>query len=357
MLYLKSLAVIAALVSNADVALGQSPVWGQCGGMGWTGAKTCASGSSCVFSNPYYSQCIPGNNNPGTPTTTAVVTTSQPSSPGNGGGGGGGGTGTGSAGCGKSPTFSSGARSINVNGQNRQYTIRIPNGYNMNTKYKLIFGFHWVGGTMKDVSSGGTDGATWAYYGQQRASNEGAILVAPQGIGNGWGNGGGADITFVTQMRQAIENDLCVDQGARFAVGFSYGASMSFSVACSLAKDFRAVAVISGGQLSGCAGGNDPIAYLGIHGISDGTLGIAGGRSLRDRFVRNNGCTPMSPAEPAKGSKTHIKTQYTGCRAGYPVTWIAFDGGHYPGPNDGSYVDSGKNSYTGPEIWSFFNQF
>jgi len=32
--------------------------WGQCGGKGFTGAKTCVSGSKCVVSNEYYSQCL-----------------------------------------------------------------------------------------------------------------------------------------------------------------------------------------------------------------------------------------------------------------------------------------------------------
>ncbi|KAF3115637.1 hypothetical protein TWF569_001620 [Orbilia oligospora] len=35
-----------------------SPLWGQCGGNGWTGPKTCAQGR-CVVSNAWYSQCIP----------------------------------------------------------------------------------------------------------------------------------------------------------------------------------------------------------------------------------------------------------------------------------------------------------
>ncbi|KAH8805958.1 glycoside hydrolase family 3 protein [Xylogone sp. PMI_703] len=35
-----------------------SPLWGQCGGQGWTGPTTCASGT-CTYSNPYYSQCLP----------------------------------------------------------------------------------------------------------------------------------------------------------------------------------------------------------------------------------------------------------------------------------------------------------
>jgi acetylxylan esterase len=32
--------------------------WGQCGGQSYTGCKTCASGSTCTYSNPWYSQCL-----------------------------------------------------------------------------------------------------------------------------------------------------------------------------------------------------------------------------------------------------------------------------------------------------------
>jgi len=32
--------------------------YGQCGGVGWTGATTCASGSTCTASGAYYSQCL-----------------------------------------------------------------------------------------------------------------------------------------------------------------------------------------------------------------------------------------------------------------------------------------------------------
>ncbi|KIK60904.1 carbohydrate-binding module family 1 protein [Collybiopsis luxurians FD-317 M1] len=42
----------------------QSPIWGQCGGIGWTGATTCASGSVCTASNPWWFQCIPGEATP-----------------------------------------------------------------------------------------------------------------------------------------------------------------------------------------------------------------------------------------------------------------------------------------------------
>jgi hypothetical protein len=150
-------------------------------------------------------------------------------------------------------------------------------------------------------------------------------------------------------MIKRIESDLCVDTAQRFALGFSYGGAMSYALACSRATTFRAVAVYSGAGLSGCNGGTQPVAYMGIHGISDN---IGGGRGLRDTFVRNNGCTPQNPREPAAGSRTHITTTYSGCRTGYPVVWAAFDGGHTPGPIDGG--GDGWRTWTSGEVWKFF---
>jgi poly(3-hydroxybutyrate) depolymerase len=34
-------------------------VWGQCGGIGYNGSTTCASGATCKKSNDWYSQCVP----------------------------------------------------------------------------------------------------------------------------------------------------------------------------------------------------------------------------------------------------------------------------------------------------------
>ncbi|MCE7083464.1 RICIN domain-containing protein [Streptomyces sp. ST2-7A] len=263
----------------------------------------------------------------------------------------------GEGGCGNAPGLRSGTHTIQSGGKSRSFILRVPDNYDSSRPYRLIFAFHWRGGTAGDVASGGTSGNAWSYYGQQEQSNNTAILVAPQGLDNGWANAGGEDITFVDDMIRHIEARLCVDPAQRFATGFSWGGGMSYALACSRANDFRAVAVIAGGQISGCSGGTQPIAYFGIHGIDDSVLTIAQGRSLRDRFVGNNGCTPQSPREPARGSRTHITTTYSGCRAGYPVQWAAFDGGHIPAPVDGSPNESGVATWTKAEIWRFFAQF
>jgi poly(3-hydroxybutyrate) depolymerase len=263
----------------------------------------------------------------------------------------------GAAGCGSPPTLTSGTHTIQSSGKSRSFILRIPDNYDNSHPYRLIFAYHWRGGTANDVASGGTSGSAWSYYGQQEQSNNSAILVAPQGLGNGWANSGGEDVTFTDDMISRIESDLCVNPAQRFATGFSYGGGMSYALACARANVFRAVAVFAGAQISGCSGGSQPIAYFGIHGISDSVLNISLGRSLRDKFVSNNGCTPQNPREPGAGSLTHITTTYAGCQAGYPVVWAAFDGGHLPGPVDGSPTESGIRTWTKGEVWRFFAQF
>ncbi|MFI6160594.1 MULTISPECIES: cellulose binding domain-containing protein [Micromonospora] len=254
------------------------------------------------------------------------------------------------AGCGKAPTLTSGTRTISSSGQNRSYILRIPDGYDRNRPYRLIFGFHWLNGSANNVASAG-------YYGLLPLSNNSTIFVAPQGIDNGWANTNGRDLTLFDDISRVVENDLCVDTTQRFALGWSYGGAMSYAVACARPTVIRAVSVLSGANLSGCNPGTQPVAYFGIHGIYDSVLNISAGRSLRDTFVRNNGCTAQSPREPSRGSLTHITTAYSGCRAGYPVQWAAFDGDHTPSPVDGSSSPNDSRTWTSGEIWKFFSQF
>jgi poly(3-hydroxybutyrate) depolymerase len=276
---------------------------------------------------------------------------------GTGGTGGSGGSGMAmrSPGCGMTPTLTSGTRTIQSGGQNRSYILRIPDNYDNNNAYRLIFAYHWRGGTMQDVDGGGSSGAAWSYYGLRAQANNSTIFVAPQGIGNGWSNTLGQDVQFTDDMIKLIEGNLCVNTRQVFALGFSFGGGMSYALACARPTVFRAVAVYAGGVISGCEGGTQPVAYLGIHGVSDGTLMISGGRAMRDKFVMNNGCTRQEPPEPRAGSP-HVCTTYQGCMAGYPVEWCAFDGGHTPGNVDGG-GDDGARTWTKAEVWKFFTQF
>ncbi|KAK6537129.1 hypothetical protein TWF694_011328 [Orbilia ellipsospora] len=70
---MKSKTVVAAALIGAVSA--QQTLYGQCGGVGWTGQTTCGSGATCSYLNDYYSQCLPGGN--GNPTTAKTTTTAR----------------------------------------------------------------------------------------------------------------------------------------------------------------------------------------------------------------------------------------------------------------------------------------
>jgi poly(3-hydroxybutyrate) depolymerase len=259
-----------------------------------------------------------------------------------------------SDGCGKARTLQNGRININVNNTNRSYILRVPDNYNSQNAYRLIVGYHWLNGNASQVANGGMGGSTdKPFYGLWDLAQNSTIFVAPEGIDSGWANSGGRDIAFTDAILNQVQSNLCIDKSRIFATGFSYGAGMSYAIACARANVFRGVALYAGAQISGCDGGTAPIPFFAAHGISDDVLNISQGRSVRDRFVRNNSCTAQNPLEPARGSGTHICTSYQGCRSGYPVRWCAFDGGHYPTQKDAGQSDS----WIPREAWQFISQF
>lgn len=69
--------LLASLACQAvKFALAQQGAYAQCGGEAWTGATTCVSGYTCVYSNAWYSQCIPASS-VSTATGTATATSSS----------------------------------------------------------------------------------------------------------------------------------------------------------------------------------------------------------------------------------------------------------------------------------------
>lgn len=261
------------------------------------------------------------------------------------------------AGCGKTPTLKDGTHTIQSSGQSRSYILSLPSSYDKSHPYRLVFGLHWLNGSASNVATGGSDGAVGAFYGQKQLNGSGTIFVAPQGLNAGWGNSNGNDITLMDNITKEIETDLCVDTSMVFSMGWSYGGAMSYALACARPSVFRAVVVYSGANLSGCNGGTQPVAYFGIHGIHDSVLNISQGRSIRDTFVKADGCTAASPSEPSRGSLTHNLFKYSGCKAGYPVWWAAFDGDHTPNPADGSSATTAAKTWTSAAANQFLSQF
>jgi poly(3-hydroxybutyrate) depolymerase len=222
---------------------------------------------------------------------------------------------------------------IQSGGGSRDFAMRLPDNYDNNKPYWLSFTFHPNGGNAYGIDNGGGNGYEMAYYGLQKQSNNGAIFVAPLGLGGGWANSGGQDLKFVDDMVKLIEDNYCVDTTHIFTQGFSYGGGMSYEIACARAKVFRGAAIYEGAQLSGCDGGNDPIALWQMVGLEDNTCSMGMATPIRDKFVKNNGCTAQTPPQPPKGPPYlnpggHVCTDYAGCSTGHPVRWCVHQSGH-----------------------------
>jgi polyhydroxybutyrate depolymerase len=236
-----------------------------------------------------------------------------------------------SAGCGSTAALESGRFTIDVAGAARQYILEVPDDYDTNRPYRLIFAWHWRDGTAEQVANG--------FYGLQQRAEGSAIFVSAAGIDAGWANTDGRDIAFLDAMLERLEGNLCIDESRIFSTGWSYGGMMSNAIGCARGDVFRAIAPMSGALYSGCVDGDAPIAFLGFHGDDDTVVPIGNGVTARDVFVERNGCQPEAAVE-ADGCQ-----RFEDCAAGAPLTWCEFNGGHTPAPGSEQ------------AIWDFFSQF
>jgi hypothetical protein len=53
-----STSTTSAAATTTSAAAGTLPKYSQCAGEGWTGSGTCVAGTTCTYSNAYYSQCL-----------------------------------------------------------------------------------------------------------------------------------------------------------------------------------------------------------------------------------------------------------------------------------------------------------
>jgi polyhydroxybutyrate depolymerase len=243
-----------------------------------------------------------------------------------------------SAGCGKADTPGSDTFTIDVAGLQREYIVKIPSGYDPNHAYRLIFTWHYLGGSAAGIAGGFGGG----YYGLESRSAGSAIFVSPEGIDAAWPNTGGRDVAFGRAMVEWMRENYCIDNERIFSTGFSYGGIMSNTAGCGMGDIFRAIAPMAGSGPRSFGGGGcmGEVAAILFHGQSDNVVSFASGQGSRDHWVEANGCSTMTmPGSPSQC------VEYTGCNDGYPVVWCEYPGGHT------------QPSFGPDAIWAFFERF
>jgi poly(3-hydroxybutyrate) depolymerase len=207
---------------------------------------------------------------------------------------------------------------IEVEGVQREYLIEIPDDYDPNTPYPLVFGFH---GDFSDNAQAQSSYRLSEYYEGQ------AIVVYPNGVEAGgspaWDTANGSDdMRFVLSVAEEVGLEMCFDLQRVRAYGYSRGAAMSNALGCYRGDLFSAVGASSGWAPStGLC--QRPIGVFLSHGMSDDSVPFVSGTSARDAWAEYNGCSDETVPLELEGC-----VEYTGCDAGASVQWCEFGGGH-----------------------------
>ena len=257
-----------------------------------------------------------------------------------------------SKGCGKDNTLKNYFK-FKGGGIEHEVYLDLPENYDKNKPYRLVFGMHCMGGSAQNVAK------NEHYYGYRDKDKKNTIFVAPHGYTDQmpWRCGDNKDHLFFDEILTYLNENLCVDTSRVFSSGFSFGAMYSNSLAQTFQHRLRGVVVFATADQVIYIPKNSgkPIAWMGTVGLSDGTCPPSMGRSARDRILRNNGpeghtdCTSEKATEYTGGN--HVCYDYKTVDPRFPVKWCTFNGGH-----QWDMRENGK-MWASDIGWEFITQF
>ena len=160
---------------------------------------------------------------------------------------------------------------------NRNYLVYIPDSYDSEIDYPLMFVFHGFGGIATQFINNADM--------RDLAESKNFIVVYPQGLdlastGSHWNCSNPSadnksdvdDIGFIENLiDQLIVDYPVIDSRRIYAAGYSNGGFMSYYLACNL-KKFAAIGSVAGTMLDDSyqsCNANFPTAMINIHGTND----------------------------------------------------------------------------------------
>lgn len=260
-----------------------------------------------------------------------------------------------SDGCGRSPVPPGvSEQTMTSEGVERRFQLTVPEGYDGTTPLPVVLGLHALTVSHQVVANmiGFADMAERYEF----------IGVAPSGRLDGptpyWLAAPAPDnydVTFIDELLDRLEADLCVDPSRVFATGMSNGGQMSSLLACQLPDRFAAVAPVAGVEFyESCEDG--PVPVIAFHGRADPIVTYEGGGLNATRiadvqywkgdvpdglpehegvdvalatWARHNGCDTTFAEEQVSPSVR--RRTWAGCEA-ETVLYVIDGGGHaWPG--------------------------
>lgn len=172
----------------------------------------------------------------------------------------------------------------------REYVLYVPTSYDSNTASPLVINLHGFGDCATDFAE-----SLGSFYNFDDLANEENIIVAyPQGAyrpekedtywepgDNGSENIYENDVYFLRQLVEDISSDYNLDMSNVFAIGYSNGGMMAYSLACNASELFSGIGVMSGALLDDACSLENAVPIITFHGIADGVLPYDGNQWYR----------------------------------------------------------------------------
>lgn len=238
----------------------------------------------------------------------------------------------------------SGVKSIQVDGTERQFYLHVPAAYSGSTSVPLLLDFHGIFG-----SGSGQMGSS-GY--REVADQEGFIVAYPDGIDQAWNVGPCCtldrnvdDVAFARAIVNTVKSQANINPSRVYATGFSMGGGMTHYLGCHAADLFAALAPnafdLLEENVNSCSPSR-PIPLIMTRGTSDSivpynggasqppngldTIHFLGAQSTFNTWSQLNGCSSTTSTD-ANGCTVHAQ-----CSSNVSVSLCTIQGGaHAPG--------------------------
>lgn len=268
---------------------------------------------------------------------------------------------------------------LNFDGEERNYEVFLPTGYQDGMELPMVFNLHGFG----------SNAFQQTFYTALNlvADTANFIVVTPEGLvrttifgqtNTHWNAYFGSDVDdlgFLNLLIDQLYTDYTIDLSRVYATGMSNGGFMSYMLACELSGRIAAIASVTGitlnEQLDNCSPSR-AVPVMQIHGTADDVVPFGGigiftpsVNELVDHWVTHNNCdtpadTLLIPDIDTNDDSTAEMLKYTNGNEGSEVWYYIIDGGGHTWPDasiDLPGVVTNRDFNASEHIWDFFNQF
>lgn len=273
-------------------------------------------------------------------------------------------------------------------GQNRNYIVHTPPGWQPNMPGPVVVALHGMLQSEEGMNS---------YLGlNEVADREGFAVVYPHGLGNAWKDGRAPqlrmtfwsppsdDVEFLSKLVATLTEKRFADPSRVYLMGISNGGYMVYRMACERPEMFAAFATLSATvpsyYVNSCKPGR-PVPVLMMNGTADMIVpyygnGLPGSMSLlpvtqtAKLFAKINGCDkPQEAPVPSHSSNgTSVSLIYwSNCTERAAVLLFRVNGGGHQAPSigEGRVTPMGLQMLglrnhdvdAAEEVWAFFRHF